>query len=247
LVEKGDKDPQEDMMALDFLSSAVPPEMVSVVVSRDTVKEAWEVIKVLQVDDDCRRASTVYQLLQQIENATFKEDESIEDFSMCLSGMVQHLATLGETVEDSKVVGKFLRSVPYCYQQIVVEIQTLLDVNKLTLANVIGRLKAVEEEPEVLPLMVNHTNKLCLSEEAWEERWKQRDTKKPSSDGLGGRGGRQHRGCLNRGHGNSGSRGSNGSLLSGSARLGKDQCKHYIKFGHWVVNVKTDPKVRRRM
>jgi hypothetical protein len=71
---------------------------------------------------------------------------------------VQHLATLGETVEDSKVVGKFLRSVPYCYQQIVVEIQTLLDVNKLTLANVIGRLKAVEEEPEVLPLMVNHTN-----------------------------------------------------------------------------------------
>jgi lantibiotic modifying enzyme len=83
------------------------------------------------------RASTVQQLLQQLENTMFKE-ESIEDFLMRLSGMVQHLATLGETVEEPKVVGKFLRSVHHRYWQIVVAIQMLLDVNKLTLANVTG-------------------------------------------------------------------------------------------------------------
>jgi hypothetical protein len=57
---------------------------------------------------------------------------------MRLSGMVQHLATLGETVVEPKVVGKFLRSVPHKYKQIVVAIQTLLDVETLTLANVTG-------------------------------------------------------------------------------------------------------------
>jgi hypothetical protein len=32
---------------------------------------------------------------------------------MQLSGLVQHLTTLGEKVEEAKVVGKFLRSVPH--------------------------------------------------------------------------------------------------------------------------------------
>jgi hypothetical protein len=113
MVESGGGDLQEDMMALDVLSSAVPPEMVSAVVSKDSAKEAWDVIKTLRVGDDRVRASTA---LRQFENATFKEEESIEDFSMRLSGMVQHLATLGETVEESKVVGKFLHSVPHRYR-----------------------------------------------------------------------------------------------------------------------------------
>jgi hypothetical protein len=115
IVEKGDGDVQEDMRALDALSSAVPPELVSVVASRDSAKQAWEAIKVMQVGDNHVRASTTQQLLWQFENATFKEEKSIEDFSMRLSGMVQHLATLGETVVEPKVVGKFLRSVPHRY------------------------------------------------------------------------------------------------------------------------------------
>jgi hypothetical protein len=186
MVESGGGDLQEDMMALDVLSSAVPPEMVSAVASKDSAKEAWDVIKTLRVGDDRVKASTA---LRQFENATFKEEESIEDFSMRLSGMVQHLATLGETVEESKVVGKFLHSVPHRYRQIVVTIHTLLDVEKLTLANVIERLKAAKEEVEGLSATVNHDGKLYLSEEVWEERWKLCDAKKPSGGGPGGRGG----------------------------------------------------------
>jgi hypothetical protein len=46
------------MMVLDALSSVVLPEMVSAVVSRDTTKEVWEIIKVMRVGDDRVRAST---------------------------------------------------------------------------------------------------------------------------------------------------------------------------------------------
>jgi hypothetical protein len=101
------------MMALDVLSSVIPLEMVSAVASKDTSKEAWDAIKTLRVGDDRVRASTAQQLLRQFENAAFKEDKTIEDISMQLSGLVQHLATLGEKVEEAKVMGKFLRSVPH--------------------------------------------------------------------------------------------------------------------------------------
>jgi hypothetical protein len=57
---------------------------------------------------------------------------------MDLSGMVQHLATLGETIAEPKVVDKFLHSVPHKYKQIVVVIQMLLDMETLMLTNVTG-------------------------------------------------------------------------------------------------------------
>jgi hypothetical protein len=133
---------------------------------------AWETIKTMRVGDD-RVKVAVAQHLRQFETAEIKEEESIEDYSMRLSSMVQHLATLGETVAEPKVVGKFLHSVPHKYKQIVVAIQTLLDVETLTLANVTGLLKAAaEDELEAPPASVNHVGKLYLSKEAWEENWK---------------------------------------------------------------------------
>jgi hypothetical protein len=116
-VESGGGDHQEDMMALDVLSSAVPSEMVYAVASKDTAMSAWETIKTMRVGDDRVRAVAA-QHLHQFETVEIKE-ESIEDYSMHLSGMVKHLATLGEVAEP-KVVGKFLHSVPHKYKQIVV-------------------------------------------------------------------------------------------------------------------------------
>jgi hypothetical protein len=49
-VESGGGDHQEDMMALDVLSSAVPPEMVSAVASKNMVKT-------MRVGDDRVRAA----------------------------------------------------------------------------------------------------------------------------------------------------------------------------------------------
>jgi hypothetical protein len=205
------------MMALDVLCSAVPLEMVSTVASKNTTKEAWDAIKTLRVGDDRVRASTAQQLLRQFENAAFKEDESIVDFSVRLSGLVQHPATLGEKVEEAKVVGKFLRSVPHRFWQIIVAIHTLLDIDQLMLENMTGGLKAAEEELDAPHVSVNHTGKLYLSEEAWEEKWMARDSKKPTDGGPGGRGsgwrgGRSSRGCRN-----GGNRDSTSSSLNGPA------------------------------
>jgi hypothetical protein len=61
VIESGGDDHQEDMMALDVLSSAVPLEMMSVVVSKDT-KSAWETIKTMRVGDDRVMAAAAQHL-----------------------------------------------------------------------------------------------------------------------------------------------------------------------------------------
>jgi hypothetical protein len=58
-VEKGGGGLQEDMTALDVLSSAVPVEIVYAVASRDSAKEAWDAIKAMRFGDDCVKSSTV--------------------------------------------------------------------------------------------------------------------------------------------------------------------------------------------
>jgi hypothetical protein len=89
-------------------------------------------------------------LRSQFDRAMFREGEFVEDFALRLNGMVATLATLGEVVEEHKVVEKILRRVPPRLKQITLTISTLLDVESLTVMNLMGRLKAAEtafEEP----------------------------------------------------------------------------------------------------
>jgi hypothetical protein len=51
-VEKGEADPQEDMMALDVLVSVLLPEMVATVAKKKTTKESRDAIATMRVGDD---------------------------------------------------------------------------------------------------------------------------------------------------------------------------------------------------
>lgn len=44
IIESGGVDPQDEMMALNALCSAVPPELVPMIAKKETTKEAWDVI-----------------------------------------------------------------------------------------------------------------------------------------------------------------------------------------------------------
>jgi len=97
--------------------------------------------------------------------------EPIEDFALCLMGIIQRLATLG----DQKVVTKYLRVVRlrYKYKQLVISIETLLDIYQLSIEEVTGRLKVADDvEP---PTLLTAGGKLLLTEEQWVERYKKKD------------------------------------------------------------------------
>ena len=86
-------------------------------------------------------------------------------------GIIQRLATLG----DQKVVTKYLRVVRlrYKYKQLVISIETLLDIYQLSIEEVTGRLKFADDvEP---PTLLTAGGKLLLTEEQWVDRYKKKD------------------------------------------------------------------------
>jgi hypothetical protein len=100
------------MMALDALCGVVPPEMVPTIVKKETAKEAWDAITTMRASDDRVKKATAQLLRQKFDLTTFDDGETIEDYTLCLSGMAAHLATLGEEVKDGEIVTKMLRSLP---------------------------------------------------------------------------------------------------------------------------------------
>jgi hypothetical protein len=109
------------------------------------------------------------------------------------------LATLGETVEEHKVMEKILHFVPPWLKQIV--LTTLLDVEFLTVANLAGRLRAAEEAFAEPPSALQQDGKLYLTEEEWDARCVRREVENlgagdsSSSSGPSDKGGRGDRGC----------------------------------------------------
>ena len=80
-----------------------------------------------------------------------------------MTGIVQHLATLGDPELDEKVVAKYLCVVRSRYKQLVISIEMLLDISKLSIEEVTGRLKATDD---VEPAPAHTTSgKLLLTEE----------------------------------------------------------------------------------
>jgi hypothetical protein len=129
------------MMALDALVSAVPSEMVATVGDKRSTKEEWDAIATMCIGDDRVKKATTQQLCSQFDQAMFGEGESVEDFALHLNGMVVIMATLGEVVEEHKVVEKILYCVPPRLKQMVLAILTLLDAESHTAMNLVGWLK----------------------------------------------------------------------------------------------------------
>jgi hypothetical protein len=144
--------------------------------------------------------------------------------------LVQQLAWYDDgDIDEQKAVEKYLRVIPKKYTRIALSMETLLDLSTLSIEEVTGRLKAVddrEEEPPTNPISAN--GKLLFTEEQWltcqKEKKKQvgsssskdhcrQPCKKSSNDdgtdGGGGKGGGGGGGehkvtrdntCLNCGH-----------------------------------------------
>ncbi|XP_076918520.1 uncharacterized protein LOC143578974 [Bidens hawaiensis] len=74
------------------------------------------------------------------------DSELIDDFVGKLSSLASKSAALGEEIEETKMVKKFLKALPRSeYIQIVALLEQVLDLNKTGFEDVVGRLKAYEE------------------------------------------------------------------------------------------------------
>ena len=83
------------------------------------------------------------------EGLTFQPGEQVKDFALRLTNLMEQMAYNGDTdLTEERAVEKFLRCMPKRYVQIVNSIETLLDFKQLTVEDVTGRLKAVQDHEE---------------------------------------------------------------------------------------------------
>jgi hypothetical protein len=126
------------------------------------------------------------RLLREYENITFKEGESIDEFGMRISNLAAELKTMGETVEDSRVIKKFLRVVPSRFSPVVISIEMFCDMKKMTVEELLGQLHAAEERLDnKVEQIIDKAGHLMLAEEDWLEKHKHRFVQGPK-DGSGG-------------------------------------------------------------
>jgi hypothetical protein len=185
-------------MAFDAICSAVLAEMIMMLATKDSALEAWESIKTMWIGDDHIRKAIAQKVQTEYEVLDFHNKEGNENFAMRLTGMVNQLAVLGGPEPDDKVILKFLCIVHPKFKQLVISIETLLNVSTLSLEEVTGRLRSVEEDGATPPPA---DGKLYLTEQEWVEHSKKKQTDGSSSSGGGrGRGG----GSRGRGRGRGG-------------------------------------------
>ena len=138
----------QDRQAMSALLQSVPKEMWQTLGGKKTVKEAWEAVRTMRVGADRVKDVNAQKLLQEFKNLQFKEGEKIDDFGMRITNLVADLKVLGETIDDVKVVKKFLRVAPARFTSVIVSIEMFCDLKKLTVEELIGRLRAAEERLE---------------------------------------------------------------------------------------------------
>ena len=156
----------QDRQAMSGLLRSVPREMWQSLAARKTVKEAWEAVKLMRLGADRVKEVNAQKLMEDFENIKFKEGESIEDFGMRITNLVGELRILGETVDDSRVIKKFLRVVPPRLAPIVVSIEMFLNLKEITVDELIGRLRAAEDRlNEKVEQVTDKAGRLLLAEE----------------------------------------------------------------------------------
>ncbi|CAM8944369.1 unnamed protein product [Rhodiola kirilowii] len=232
-IEPGTKDEEKNDMAIALLFQSIPEALILQVGDLDTSKAVWDAIKAKHIGAERVKEAGLQTLMAEFDRIKMKETDTIDVFVGKLSEISSKSASLGESIEEPKLVKKFLKSLPRNkYIHIVASLEQVLDLNRTSFEDIVGRLKAYEE-------------RVCEEEEEQTEdqeklMYANSDTQGSYHGRNGGNRGRGRGGRSNyRGRGRGRYGYGNGSQSSGQDKekdVSQVICYRCDKYGHYASN-----------
>ncbi|KAJ0975708.1 hypothetical protein J5N97_017673 [Dioscorea zingiberensis] len=233
---------KKDQMAVAAIYQAVPEDVLLMLAEKETAKEAWQTLKTMYLGAERVKKAKAQTLKTEFEIIRMKELETIDDFAIRLTGVVNQIRGLGETLKESVVVEKLLCAVPPRLVSIVSTIEQFGDLDTI-IEEVVGRLKAHEERRRIAGGEGNEH--VLLTRAEWKAKEKESGKFFPSSSSKGrGRGGGRSQG-RERGRGHSGGRGEDGHDSEQSTKKfdkKKVKCYNCNHMGHFASECRSKKK-----
>ncbi|KAG7587705.1 GAG-pre-integrase domain [Arabidopsis suecica] len=220
-IDPGSADLEKNDMARALLFQSIPESMILQVGEHETAKGVWDGIKARNLGADRVKEARLQTLMNEFDRLKMKESDTIDDFAGRISEISTKAASLGENIEETKVVKKFLKSLPRKkYIHIIAALEQVLDLKKTTFEDIVGRLKTYED-------------RVCDEEEdSQEDQSKLMFVNSESQDGGRGRG----RGRFGRGRGRFGYQNRDYGYQQGYQQRDKSMvtCYRCDKTGHYA-------------
>ena len=104
-------------------------------------KETWTILYTTYKGTKAVKDSKLQRLTTSFEEIKMEEDESFDEFYAKLKDIVNSAFNLGETILESKIVRKVLRSLFEKFHAKITTIKESKDIDKILLIELVGNLQ----------------------------------------------------------------------------------------------------------
>ncbi|KAG7564969.1 Glutamyl-tRNA reductase N-terminal domain superfamily [Arabidopsis suecica] len=179
-------DKKKNNTAIALLFQSIPEALVLQIGDLDSAKKVWDAIKSRHVGAERVKEARLQTLMANFEKLKMTDTEKIDEFAGKMAEISSKSASLGVEIEESKMVKKFLNSLPPKFIHIVASLEQVLNLNTTTFEDIIGRLKTYEERIVVAENAPEDQSKLMYANsetQTFQNNWY-------ANRGRGGRRGR---------------------------------------------------------
>ena len=123
---------------LNALFCGVTNEEFKKISTTEVAKEAWTILETTYKSTMAVKIVKLQRLTSSFEEIRMAEDETFDEFYAKLKDIVNSAFNLGESIAESKIVRKILRSLPERFHAKIIAIEKVKDIDQFTLTKLVG-------------------------------------------------------------------------------------------------------------
>ena len=130
--------------ALNALFCGVTNEEFKKISSTEVAKEAWTILETTYEGTKTVKTVKLQKLTSSFEEIRMEEDETFDEFYAKLKDIVNFAFNLGESIAESKIVRKILRSLPERFHAKITVIKEVKDIDQIPLIELVRNRQTYE-------------------------------------------------------------------------------------------------------